>query len=121
MLENARDEADGKRLKELGDFLRAKRHALSPEQCGIETTRRRLSPGLSRYEAASFANIGSSWYARLEAGRVLHPTPATMRALARALQLTRSEARHMFALAGLPVTAVDDDPDSRPGERCGPE
>jgi transcriptional regulator with XRE-family HTH domain len=114
-LTGARDD-DGKRLKELGEFLRAKRRALSPEACGVSMTRRRLSPGLSRYEAANFANIGSSWYARLEAGRVLHPTVATMRAVARALQLTAGEARHIFELAGLPPTELGDDADLRSGE-----
>ena len=88
-------------LRELGNFLRARRRTISPEENGLPTTRRRLVPGLSRDETAALADIGSSWYARLEAGRVAQPTLATMRAIARALRLDPYEERFVLELAGL--------------------
>jgi transcriptional regulator with XRE-family HTH domain len=88
-------------LRELGDFLRARRRTISPGENGSPTTRRRLVPGLSRDETAARADIGTSWYARLEAGRVPQPTLATIRAIARALQLNAVEERFVLELAGL--------------------
>jgi transcriptional regulator with XRE-family HTH domain len=92
------------RLKVLGKFLRAKRRSLLPEECGVNTHRRRLSPGLSREETAVLAHIGASWYARLEAGRVPHPSLATMRAVSSALQLSPPEVTFAFELAGILTT-----------------
>jgi transcriptional regulator with XRE-family HTH domain len=89
------------RLKVLGNFLRAKRRSLLPEECGANTHRRRLSPGLSREETAVRAEIGASWYARLEAGRVPRPSLATLRAVSTALRLSPPEITFAFELAGI--------------------
>ncbi len=88
-------------LRALGDFLRAKRRTVEPGQNGISRARRRLVPGLSRDEAASLADIGTSWYARLEAGRVAKPTLSTIRAVSTALQLNDAEQYFVLNLAGL--------------------
>jgi transcriptional regulator with XRE-family HTH domain len=95
-------------------MLRAKRRNLTPTECGITTRRRRLSPGLSRAEAAQLADIGSSWYARMEAGRVPHPTIATLCAIARALKLSESELRVVLELAEIVQPDVQDGASEKP-------
>jgi hypothetical protein len=106
---------DGKsrtELRALGDFLRAKRRTVEPGHNGTSRARRRLVPGLSRDEAASMADIGTSWYARLEAGRVAKPTLSTIRAVSAALQLNDAEQRFVLNLAGLLPRASTEGPAS---------
>ena len=90
---------DARRV-ELGDFLRARRGRLSPEAVGLARQRRRRTPGLRREEVAELAGIGVDWYIRLEQGRPVTPSLATVDALARALRLTELEHQHLRALAG---------------------
>jgi hypothetical protein len=85
----------------LGDFFRAKRRVLRPERNGGSLTRRRLVPGLSRDEVAAIADIGTTWYARLEAGRIAKPTLATITAVSAALELDDAERQFVLDLAGL--------------------
>lgn len=84
---------------ELGDFLRARRAALSPEAVGLPAGRRRRTPGLRREEVAERAGIGVDWYVRLEQGRSVTPSLTTVEALARALRLPEVERAHLHALA----------------------
>lgn len=91
--------ADLKR-RELGDFLRARRTRLTPESVGLPRHARRRTPGLRREEVAELAGIGVDWYIRLEQGRPVTPSLATIEALARALWLTDLEREHLRALAG---------------------
>jgi transcriptional regulator with XRE-family HTH domain len=93
------DMTDLKRT-ELGDFLRVRRGRLSPESVGLPRHRRRRTPGLRREEVAELAGIGVDWYVRLEQGRPVTPSLATIDALARALRLTELEHQHLRALAG---------------------
>lgn len=86
--------------RELGDFLRARRGRLSPESLGLPRHRRRRTPGLRREEVAELAGIGVDWYVRLEQGRPVRPSSATIDALARALRLSELEHQHLRALAG---------------------
>ncbi|MBS0411199.1 MAG: helix-turn-helix domain-containing protein [Proteobacteria bacterium] len=86
--------------RELGDFLRARRGRLSPESLGLPRHRRRRTPGLRREEVAELAGIGVDWYVRLEQGRPVRPSAATIDALARALRLSDLEHQHLRALAG---------------------
>ena len=95
------DGASREDLRALGDFLRAKRRTVEPGPNAASRARRRLVPGLSRDEAASMAEIGTSWYARLEAGRVAKPTLSTIRAVSAALHLNDAEQRFVLNLAGL--------------------
>lgn len=84
---------------ELGDFLRARRERLDPQALGIARVRRRRTPGLRREEVAELAGIGVDWYIRLEQGRDVSPSLATVDSLARALRLKPAEHAHLRALA----------------------
>lgn len=87
------------RQGELGDFLRSRREKLTPKLVGIPAGRRRRTPGLRREEVADLAGIGVDWYVRLEQGRSVSPSAATIDALARALRLSKAEHAHLRALA----------------------
>jgi transcriptional regulator with XRE-family HTH domain len=87
------------RHDQLGDFLRSRRERLAPEAFGLPTARRR-TPGLRREEVAALAGIGVDWYIRLEQGRCVRPSAATIDALARALRLGPVEHDHLRILAG---------------------
>jgi len=86
------------RQSELGDFLRSRRQKLTPKVVGLPVGRRRRTPGLLREEVAELAGIGVDWYVRLEQGRSVSPSAATIDALARALRLTKAEHRHLTEL-----------------------
>ena len=86
------------RQSELGDFLRSRRQRLTPKSVGMPEGRRRRTPGLRREEVADLAGIGVDWYVRLEQGRSVSPSAATIDALARALRLSKAEHRHLREL-----------------------
>ena len=83
----------------LGDFLRSRREKLEPHAIGLPNGARRRTVGLRRQEVAELAGIGIDWYIRLEQGRAVRPSPATVDALARALRLDEAEHAHLRALA----------------------
>src|SRR5882724_8394500 len=83
---------------ELGDFLRSRRERLDPKMVGLPLGRRRRTPGLRREEVAQLAGIGVDWYIRLEQGRSVSPSAATVDALAKALRLSKVEHAHLRAL-----------------------
>ena len=87
---------------ELGEFLRSRRERLMPAALGLPDGRRRRIPGLRREEVAELAGIGVDWYVRLEQGRAVRPSSATIDALARALRLDPAERTHLRALARSP-------------------
>ncbi|MEO6089310.1 MAG: helix-turn-helix transcriptional regulator [Umezawaea sp.] len=90
------------RLKELGDFLRARRGELSPEACRLPTKpQARRVPGLRREEVALLATISTDYYRRLEQGRMTASGPV-LDELARVLQLTDDQRAYLFELAGKP-------------------
>lgn len=84
--------------EQLGDFLRSRRERLKPSHVGLSDTRRRRTPGLRREEVAQLAGISAEWYIKLEQGRAVAPSPATVEALARALRLNEGELAHLRAL-----------------------
>ena len=84
--------------KELGHFLRSRREKLTPKAVGLAGGQRRRTAGLRREEVAELAGIGVDWYVRLEQGRSVRPSAATIDALARALRLNRAEQAHLKAL-----------------------
>ena len=90
--------ATNSRQSELGDFLRSRRQKLTPKAVGLPSGRRRRTPGLRREEVAELAGIGVDWYIRLEQGRTVSPSAATIDALARALRLGKAEHKHLRAL-----------------------
>lgn len=83
----------------LGEFLRSRRERLTPSAVGLGAGRRRRTPGLRREEVAELAGIGVDWYIRLEQGRSVRPSAATLEALGRALRLNQAEQGHLRALA----------------------
>src|SRR5260370_4919043 len=86
------------RRSEFGDFLRSRREKLTPKAVGLPVGRRRRTPGLRREEVAELAGIGVDWYIRLEQGRTVSPSAATIDALARALRLGKAQHKHLLAL-----------------------
>src|SRR5262245_6073487 len=89
-----------KRANGLGDYLRARREQVRPEDVGLAATTRRRVPGLRRHELAMLAGISSDYYHRLEQGRDTHPSSQVLDALAQALRLDIKATDHLHRLAG---------------------
>jgi transcriptional regulator with XRE-family HTH domain len=87
----------------IGQFLRARRELVQPEDVGIEAFGRRRVPGLRREELAMLAGVSVDYYVRLEQGRERHPSEQVLDSLARALQLDDTAARHLQELARPPA------------------
>ncbi|MGN9789410.1 helix-turn-helix transcriptional regulator [Nonomuraea sp. ZG12] len=87
------------RSNALGEFLRARRDGVTPQQLGIVAGGRRRVPGLRREELAMLAGISSDYYLRLEQGRDQHPSHQVVEALAAALQLDEPATAHLHGLA----------------------
>lgn len=87
--------------RELGDFLRSRRQRLAPVEAGLRAGPRRRTPGMRREEVAELAGISVDWYVRLEQGRAVTPSRATVDALAQVLRLDAAERAHLLALARL--------------------
>src|SRR5215469_16517205 len=83
----------------LGDYLRARRQQVRPEDFGLIAGPRRRVPGLRREELATLAGISSAYYLRLEQGRDQHPSPQVIAAIARALQLDEAATAYLHVLA----------------------
>lgn len=84
----------------MGDFLRARREQIRPEDVGLVAGSRRRVAGLRREELATLAGISAAYYLRLEQGRLTNPSGQVVDALARALQLDARATRHLRLLAG---------------------
>ncbi|MEV1118235.1 helix-turn-helix transcriptional regulator [Actinosynnema sp. NPDC049800] len=85
----------------LGDFLRARRARLRPEDVGLRDLgpRRRVA-GLRREELAQLAGVSVSYYTRLEQGLSRGASAEVLDAIARALLLDDHEREHLDRLAG---------------------
>src|SRR3954452_4317144 len=83
----------------IGEFLRARRELVRPEDVGIPKLDRRRVPGLRRSELAMLAGISTEYYVRLEQGRDRHPSTLVLDSLARALQLDEHATAHLHELA----------------------
>jgi transcriptional regulator with XRE-family HTH domain len=88
-----------RRREELGNFLKARRARLSPEDFGMPGGPRRRTPGLRREELALLAGVGVTWYTWLEQGREINVSTQVLDAVARTLRLDRAERWHMYRLA----------------------
>jgi transcriptional regulator with XRE-family HTH domain len=86
----------------LGQFLRARRELVRPEDVNIRTVGRRRVRGLRREELAMLAGISPDYYLRLEQGRDHHPSAQVIDALARALQLDEDSTAHLHAYRSCP-------------------
>ena len=83
----------------LGEFLRARREQVRPEDVGLPDFGRRRVPGLRREELATLAGVSADYYVRLEQGRERHPSEQVIDALARVLQLDREATAYLHDLA----------------------
>jgi transcriptional regulator with XRE-family HTH domain len=83
----------------LGDFLRARREQVRPEDVGLVAGARRRVAGLRREELALLAGISSDYYLRLEQGRDTHPSDQVLDSLARALRLDVKATEYLHQLA----------------------
>jgi transcriptional regulator with XRE-family HTH domain len=96
----------------LGDYLRARRAQVRPEDVGLVTGARRRVAGLRREELALLAGISSEYYLRIEQGHVTHPSAQVVDALARALRLDVEGTEYLHRLAsptgsGRPQSALE--------------
>jgi transcriptional regulator with XRE-family HTH domain len=87
----------------IGEYLRARRELVQPEEVGLPNIGRRRTPGLRREEVAMLAGVSADYYIRLEQGRDQHPSAQVLDALARALRLDEDATAHLHGLAQPPV------------------
>ena len=87
------------RANALGDYLRARRDQLRPDDVGLVPGARRRVPGLRREEVATLAGISSAYYLRLEQGHDTRPSGQVVAALAQALRLDRKATEYLQQLA----------------------
>lgn len=80
----------------LGDYLRARRELVTPEQVGLPVLKTRRVPGLRREEVATLAGISAEYYLRLEQGRDRNPSCQVLHSIARVLQL--DDDRYLLSL-----------------------
>jgi transcriptional regulator with XRE-family HTH domain len=92
----------------LGDYLRARREQLRPEEVGLVAGKRRRVAGLRREELATLAGISSAYYLRLEQGRATSPSAQVIDALARALRLDARATQYLHDLAVPTVCDISD-------------
>ncbi|MET7667539.1 helix-turn-helix domain-containing protein [Micromonospora luteifusca] len=79
----------------LGNFVRAKRDSLRPEDLGLPAHQRRRAPGLRRSELAGRAGISVEYLTRIEQGRDRNPSDPIINALADGLSLDAAERTHL--------------------------
>ncbi|GAB1824362.1 helix-turn-helix domain-containing protein [Herbidospora sp. RD11066] len=82
----------------IGEYLRARRELIRPEDAGLPDNGHRRVPGLRRDELAMLAGISTEYYTRLEQGRDRRPSPQVLDAIARALGLDEDATAHLHAL-----------------------
>ncbi|MEV6773362.1 helix-turn-helix transcriptional regulator [Nocardia sp. NPDC051030] len=86
-------------MSELGEFLKAKRAAVSPEDVGLPPVGNpRRVKGLRREEVALLAAVSVDHYTRLEQGRVAAASENLLGGIARALRLSAEEHEYLRML-----------------------
>src|SRR6201746_1918551 len=83
----------------IGEYLRARREHVRPEDVGLTDNGRRRVTGLRRDELAMLAGISTEYYTRLEQGRDQHPSTQVLEAVSRALNLDDDARAHLHELA----------------------
>jgi len=91
----------------LGDYLRARRQQVRPEDVGLVPGARRRVEGLRREELAMLAGISAEYYLRLEVGRDKNPSAQVIEALAQALRLDIKANRYLHQLANPVISRWD--------------
>lgn len=99
----------------LGEFLRARRERLRPEDFNLPRGARRRTPGLRREEVAQLCGLSPTWLAWIEQGRTTSVSVDALHALAAGLQLSRAERAYLFELASRA------DPARPPSEQADPQ
>ncbi|MER5930973.1 helix-turn-helix transcriptional regulator [Streptomyces sp. NPDC002054] len=84
----------------LGEFLRARRAGVRPQDVGMPSHGVRRVPGLRREEVAVLAGVNADYYTRLEQGRERHPSAQVTEGIGRALRLDADARAHLSRLAG---------------------
>ena len=82
----------------VGEFLRARRDLVTPEQAGLPVHGPRRVPGLRREEVAMLAGISADYYLRLEQGRDTSPSLSVLESLAGVLQLDDDATAYLISL-----------------------
>ncbi|WP_293764602.1 helix-turn-helix transcriptional regulator [uncultured Aquitalea sp.] len=100
----------------LGEFLRAHRERITPQQAGLPAGSRRRAKGLRREEVAALCGISPTWLTWIEQGRTESVSAGTLSRLAEALMLTHAEREYLFNLAGL-KSPHETPPDRHPQAR----
>ena len=85
--------------RELGEFLRARRAHVKPEDVGLPDYGRRRVPGLRREELSMLAGVSVEHYTRIEQGRGVRASAQVLDAVATALGLSEAERAHVHELA----------------------
>ena len=83
----------------LGEYLRARRELVRPEDAGLRVTGVRRTPGLRREEVATLAGISADYYLRLEQGRDRNPSAQVLDAIARVFGLDATASAYLRGLA----------------------
>ena len=83
----------------IGEYLRARRELVRPDEVGIPSSGRRRVAGLRRDELALLAGISTEYYTRLEQGSDHHPSAQVLDSIARALRLDADAIAHLHDLA----------------------
>ncbi|WP_338681034.1 helix-turn-helix transcriptional regulator [Streptomyces acidiscabies] len=82
----------------LGEFLKARRALVRPEDVGLPRGGLRRVPGLRREEVALLAGISADYYLRLEQGRDRNPSAQVLEAVARTLRLDVAATAYLLGL-----------------------
>lgn len=83
----------------LGEYLRARREVVQPEEVGIARDAGRRVPGLRREEVAELARVSPDYYLRLEQGKDSRPSDQVIAGLSRALLLDDDSRQYLTKLA----------------------
>ena len=91
---------DHPQVNRLGEYLRARRALVDPDEAGVYYFGRRYVSGLRRDELARLAGVSPAYYTRLEQGRDSHPSRSVLLALAGALNLDEAATDYLIRLGG---------------------
>ena len=91
---------DDARHNEIGEFLKARRVEIRPEDVGLPAAAnsRRRARGLRREEVAALAAISTDYYSRIEQGRRFAPW-STLDAIARVLHIDQAGRDYLMELS----------------------
>ena len=98
-----------KNIKLVGEFIRAKRESIAPEDLGLIKPNRSRTKGLRREDVAYFSGISTIWYSKIERGQVAGISAQVLMSISRTLQFTASEYEYVCNLIA-PQTRMNKQP-----------